>query len=294
MGWREEEGIIISPHQPRYVENFGIQWSEFSDTQIDSKNGTKTSENRLFESSGWRPAQLRGKLVLEVGAGAGRFTEVLLNCGAEVVCVEPSDAVEVNCRANDSSNALFLRSSFEELTEWKGMFDFVLAYGVAQHVPKPLSFYQVVSRTASTGGRISIDHYPKRIIPSGFYHPKHLWRPITTRMRPEQLLAVVRWYVPRYMPFDSKIIQIFGRRIGMAVKGLIPVPCWNYLGHPDFPQDFESLQEWAILDTFDALGAAFDKPASRKDIERIAARLDISYWDVKRGGNGWILNATAN
>ncbi|MBK9484344.1 MAG: hypothetical protein IPO01_03770 [Chitinophagaceae bacterium] len=70
---------------PRFVDSgsyaslFGDQWKEYKKTQLDSYTGSPTSESRLSRCLGGDlKDNLKGKLVLEAGCGAGRFTEVLL------------------------------------------------------------------------------------------------------------------------------------------------------------------------------------------------------------------------
>ena len=61
-----------------YVENWSIQWNQFRKTQLDSYTGYPHTGNRFWNNTKWKPEELAGKWVLEVGSGAGRFTEVLL------------------------------------------------------------------------------------------------------------------------------------------------------------------------------------------------------------------------
>ena len=58
------------------VKNFGIQWNLFKKTQFDSFTKQKLTESRLKECSGCDLNKLKGKLLLEMGSGAGRFTEI--------------------------------------------------------------------------------------------------------------------------------------------------------------------------------------------------------------------------
>jgi 2-polyprenyl-3-methyl-5-hydroxy-6-metoxy-1,4-benzoquinol methylase len=75
-----------------YCANFGEQWNRFREIQIDSMSGMKESHERFFNETGFDPAWLKGKLVLDAGCGAGRFAEVAVECGAFVVAVDLSTA----------------------------------------------------------------------------------------------------------------------------------------------------------------------------------------------------------
>src|SRR5438477_7570196 len=86
---------------PRFVssgermESFGVQWRHYRRTQLDSYTGLSFSRDRLKRCLGenlWQ--SLSGKMVLEAGCGAGRFTEVLLAEQAVVTSVDLSSAVE--------------------------------------------------------------------------------------------------------------------------------------------------------------------------------------------------------
>lgn len=287
----DDRGVLVLGKKDNYAENFGLQWNHFRETQLDSVTGTAKSEHRLFSDSGWSKKSLKGKLVLEVGAGAGRFTEVLLAAGALVVALDLSDAVFANQKNNQSSKLLVIRADYRFLTELEGLFDYVLAYGVAQHVPEPKDLYIFCARMAKNGlGFVSIDHYKKFFFPFSYYHPKYLWRWWTTRIEPRKLLALIDWYIPVYIVFDTWIIRLFGRRFASIIRGVIPVPCWNYFGVEGVPQDSESLVEWAILDTFDALSAKYDRPASKRQVIHWGTQTGTAF-EVIRGGNGWVLNA---
>src|SRR4051794_2522394 len=86
---------------PRFVESsgyaaaFGAQWNAYRRTQLDSFTGVPASRDRARRIVGdetW--ARLPELRVLEVGCGAGRFTEVLLAAGADVTSVDLSEAVD--------------------------------------------------------------------------------------------------------------------------------------------------------------------------------------------------------
>ena len=293
-GYVRREGVYTKRdgYADEHVSNFGIQWATFQRTQFDSATGTGATKMRLLEGSGWREEDLRGALVLELGSGAGRFTEVLLGLGCLVVSVELSDACYVNFKNNENANLLLLKESLHELPFGAGWFDYVLCYGVVQHTPDPLATYRVCVDNLKAGrGRVSTDQYLKRFLPpSPFRLPKYVWRPVTSRMEPSLLLALVSRYVPVYMGLDSVLVRYLPRRLSNLIRGCIPIPCWNYTGIPGVPQDKETLVEWAIMDTFDALGARYDIPVTLSELRKLSKALPLDDIQVRLGGNGVILN----
>jgi len=86
-----------------YADSFGLQWNRFRKTQLDSYTKQPISVERFYKASGWRPEELKGRLVLDVGCGAGRFAEVVLSAGARVVAIDYSNAVDA-CYANLGNN----------------------------------------------------------------------------------------------------------------------------------------------------------------------------------------------
>ena len=61
-----------------------------------------------MEMHGLGTSQLERKKVLEIGSGAGRFTELLVATGAEVVSCDFSSAVDANFKNNGENKNLFL------------------------------------------------------------------------------------------------------------------------------------------------------------------------------------------
>jgi ubiquinone/menaquinone biosynthesis C-methylase UbiE len=105
----------------RYADSFGEQWNRYRRVQLDSVTGKPLSRTRFFEGTGW-PERLDGERVLEVGCGAGRFTEVLVSTGAEVVAVDASSAVEA-CRETVGDRATVVQADLFDLPFPEGSFD---------------------------------------------------------------------------------------------------------------------------------------------------------------------------
>ncbi len=125
-----------------YARSFGYQWNRFRQTQLDSTVGQPISRQRFLRESGWRPEDLEGKLVLDVGCGAGRFAEVALGLGARLVAVDYSDAVDA-CQDNlgPRPDLDVIQADMRALPLRRGRFDFVYCLGVLQHTPDLLYYF---------------------------------------------------------------------------------------------------------------------------------------------------------
>ena len=267
-----------------YAENFGLQWNEFQSTQLDSHSGRMLSFYRFFKDTRWKPKDLYGKTVLEVGSGAGRFTEILLNAGARVVSMDYSDAVDANQRNNrGKGDLLLMQADLYDLPLREKSFDFVFCFGVLQHTPDVTKTFQAIYRMLKPGGRICVDVYSKTTKLDPWSTPKYFWRRWTVDMQPEKLLKRVRFYVPLWLPFDTLLRRI--PKIGPKLIAFLRVPCCNYL---DWSLTRKQRREWAIMDTFDQLGAKYDEPKTDAELREIVESTDAVDVEIYRGMNGWI------
>ncbi|MEM7548235.1 MAG: class I SAM-dependent methyltransferase [Bacteroidota bacterium] len=244
--------------EKNYTDSFGFQWNKFPKTQIDrfSKQLEQSSE-RFWKETGWAKKDLEGKNVLEVGSGAGRFTQILLEeSGANIYSVDYSSAVEANYKNNGPNNRLKLfQASVYELPFEEKQFDYVLCLGVLQHTPDFEKSVECLAKMVKPGGEIAIDFYEQR----GWYtkiHSKYIFRPITKRLDHKSLLRMIEknanWLIRLY-----KFLYSF--HIGFMTRFIPICDIRNTL-----PSDIEgeTLKEWVILDTFDMLSPAHDHPQS--------------------------------
>jgi hypothetical protein len=114
---------------------------------------------------------------------------------------------------------------------------------------------------------------------------KFLWRPITTRLAAETLFKLVEWYIPKWLPIDTKLASVPG--IGRRLVGVIP--CWNYTGM--LPLASTEIVQWAILDTFDALAPKYDLPQTLEEVRRWFGKRGLLDVEVEPGSNGIVANA---
>ena len=102
------------------------------------------SRHRFLQATGWGPESLEGLTVLDVGCGAGRFTEIALSLGATVFAVDYSRAVEA-CRQNFPShpNLHVVQGNIYSLPFPENGFDAIYCLGSASaHArPSPAPFW---------------------------------------------------------------------------------------------------------------------------------------------------------
>lgn len=288
--FEKKNNVYVKKNSKNYSKNFGIQWNEFSLTQFDSNTGLTLTKERFLESTEWNFKELKNKLVIELGSGAGRFTEILLKAETFIVSVEMSDAVYVNAKNNNSDKIIFVKSSLDELNFLKNFFDYVFCYGVAQHTPNILETYNCLYSFGKIGSKISIDHYIKLKFPT----TKTLWRPLTKRISPRLLLKIIKFYIPIYFPIDTFIKTKLPNIISKLIRIILPIPCVNYTNKKNIPQEKNKLIDWAIMDTFDALGARYDKPLYFYELKKIAKKIGFKNYSIKTRSGFLILNGVKN
>jgi SAM-dependent methyltransferase len=266
-----------------YTQSFGEQWNRYRRTQLDRFNGTTLSRDRFFRDTGW--TDLKGQRVLEAGCGAGRFTQVLLDAGAELYSIDYSTAVNA-CWANNGPHPSLNLSQADlyALPFPENFFDRVFCYGVLQHTPDVKKSFMSLLPYLRSGGELAVDVYRKTPWTTR-WTSKFWYRPITTRMSRETIRKIIEWYVPRWIPIDN-----FFQRIPVA-RSVVPavVPCWNYTG--DLPLPADQVTMWAVLDTFDALTPAYDFPQTLESVNSWFSEARLADVRVRYGGNGILGNA---
>jgi 2-polyprenyl-3-methyl-5-hydroxy-6-metoxy-1,4-benzoquinol methylase len=260
-----------------YASSFGLQWNRFARTQLDSVSGHPISRDRFFTYSGWAPEDLQGALVLDVGCGAGRFTEVAQSCGARVVAMDYSSAVNA-CRANHAGNdrVAVVQADIYRLPFKAGVFDRIYCFGVLQHTPDVAAAFQALPRMLRPGGAIAVDLYPK--LWTNALWPKYWLRPLTSRMRPERLARWVEHLVRWGWPLSRAVSRV--PLVGHKLRYAIPIV--NYEGV--YPLSPEQMKEWALLDTFDMLSPTYDQPQDAPTLQAWMKHSGLEAIEVFRSG----------
>lgn len=256
---------------PRFVtslthDNFAIQWKKFSDVQLDSHNGTTCSRDRLLAQCGLQPEDFKGKKILEVGCGAGRFTEILVNFGAKIISVDYSSAVEAcalnNASAFERGQLTLAQADVFSLPFKLKTFDIVMCYGVLQHTGNANLALKCLWEHVAVGGVLLVDRYQLSF--RHFLPFKYLLRPLMKRMHPLKVLALAENTCKLLVPLQRKVLRsLKGDGFKRYIRHVI-----NRSPNSVYPLNLEIegkltpeiAFQWSVLDTFDQWAPKYDMP----------------------------------
>ncbi len=246
-------GIPRFVPQTNYADNFGMQWNHFRQTQLDSYSGCTVSHDRFWKATGWSATDMKGKWLLDVGCGAGRFAEIALSTGANVVALDYSSAVDA-CYLNlkHHPNLHVLQGDIYSLPFAPEVFQFVYSLGVLQHTPDVRKAFAALPPMVTPGGYLCVDYYEKSL--KGALNPRHYLRPLTKRISKSMLFSGLQKTVPAMLWCSDLLGQV--PVAGSILKRIVPVANhFDGIGLSD-----QQKKEWALLDTFDWLSPQFDQP----------------------------------
>jgi ubiquinone/menaquinone biosynthesis C-methylase UbiE len=273
------EGAVRFVKDDNYTENFGFQWNTFEKTQIDSFQTNHTqSKDRLFAVTGWDKISLKGVNVLEVGSGAGRFSQVVLdNTDANLYSLDYSNAVSANYRNNGHHGDRFklFQASIYEMPFPDNSFDKVFCFGVLQHTPDFKKSVKCLIDKAKPGGEVLLDFYPVK----GWFstiNAKYIFRPFTKRMSHPKLLRLIEKNVNWLMK-----LHYFFHKIGVGKIANRFLPVVDITRTLPSNLSKQQLRELVVLDTFDMFSPEHDHP---QPIARVAKWCNEFNLNVKFAG----------
>lgn len=205
-------GIPRFVKSDEYLKSFSFEWRIYGKTQLDSCNSELFSEKQMGKRLDFNLSDLKGKLILDAGCGAGRFAEVVAKYGAEVICFDLSYAVESAYRnVGRLKNVHVIQADIFRIPLRAGVFDFVYSYGVLHHTPDAKAAFSAIAKYVRKGGVVSIfvySSYNKAIV-----YTSNFWRIFTTRI-PKRLLYYLSFIsVPLYFIYKIPLIGSIGRMI---------------------------------------------------------------------------------
>lgn len=265
-----------------YADSFGFQWNKHARAQIDKFTGLPMSRDRFIEVTQWSE-NLENQKILEAGCGAGRFTQIALETGAQVFSFDYSNAVDANLDNNGPHERLNLfQANIYNIPLQKKSFDKIFCFGVLQHCPKPKEAFFSLLPYLKDGGQIAIDVYC--LTPRAFVNPKYWLRPFTKRITNDKLYDLIQKLVPKLYPVKMWITEKvpFGKYFAFFIpvaydRGFVP-----YADELSYEQNLE----WSIMNTFDKFAPRYDNPQRLNTVKKWFADAGLENVEVRYGPNG--------
>src|SRR6266436_7875144 len=229
-------GLLRFVEPENYADSFGYQWQHFDRTQLDHA-GRHLSEPDFRRKTGLTPEDLKGKLVLDVGCGMGRFAEVASRWGARVVGIDLSAAAEVAAKNLADRDFTAFQADVFALPFAPESFDVIYSIGVLHHTPDCEAAVKALVKHLKPGGVLVVWLY------SGYnkwYRFSDFWRRYTHKMKPKTLHSILKVAVPFFYNLEQGLKHI--PLIGRPTAGLV---------HHVFPVNRQKNPEARMLDTFD-------------------------------------------
>jgi len=180
MGDRLDVGRINHPAKrfdilvSKTRESFGYQWTTFSEMVCDFR---ENFWNYLYPAT---PDSFKGRLGLDVGCGFGRHIYHAASCGAEMVGMDLSRAIDATYQnTKQFPNVHLVQADIYALPFAAGTFDFVYSIGVLHHLPDPERGVKAIAPLLRPGGAL------------------YVWLYSSTRRISNFLLEVVRFLTTR-------------------------------------------------------------------------------------------------
>ena len=220
--------------------------------------------------------------MLEVGCGAGRFTEILLEFPSiKLTSIDLSSAVEANLLNFPQNNHhRIIQTDLMKLPFESMQYDIVICLGVIQHTPSPEKTIKKLYEQVKFEGDLVIDHYTFDISRLTKI-TSIILRPLIKRLSSKKRMNTIKFLVDIFFPLHRLIRnfplfqKIFSR--------ISPIITYFHI----YPELNDNLQkEWSMLDTHDGLTDWYKHLRSRGQIKKTLEDINSTSIEVKFGGNG--------
>lgn len=249
----QERGVIRFVDASNYANSFGFQWQRYARTQLDDE-GSDESEKDFRRKTGLTPEDLKGKRVLDVGCGMGRYADVATRWGAQVVGIDLSAAAEVAARNLADRDFVAFQADVFALPFAEESFDCIYSIGVLHHTPNCEQAVKVLPQYLKPGGTLAVWLYSAY---NKWYRFSDYYRKFAHRMPPKTLHGILRVAVPAINAVDSALRVIPG--VGRPLSGIV-----RHL----FPVNRNPNRQWRVLDTFDWYSPQYQSKHTYEEVFR--------------------------
>ena len=209
-----------------YADAFGLEWNEFRTTHLDSFTGLSRLDTEFRSFLDFPIEHLKGKLVLDAGCGLGRFSEIVLNYGGQVVAVDMSRAIDAAFEnLNHRDDIHFIQADIFKLPFRPETFDVAYSTGVLHHTPDPPAAFACLPPLVKPGGRVMTMVYAK--YNKAYLATVEFYRKLTKRLPQKALLKLSYIAVPLYYVSKVPALGPFITRILIPVSVNPPTHRWR-------------------------------------------------------------------
>jgi len=248
-----ERGVTRFVTAENYADSFGFQWQRYARTQMDDAASDESAKD-FRRKTGLNPEDVRGKLVLDVGCGMGRYAEVVTRWGGRVVGVDLSAAAEVAARNLADREFVAFQADVFALPFAAESFDIVYSIGVLHHTPNCEEAVKALPQYLKPGGVLAVWLYSAY---NPWYRFSDIYRKFTHRLPAKTLHGILRVVVPTVNAVDSalRVVPVIGRRLSGLVRHVFPVN-----RNPN--------RQWRVLDTFDWYSPQYQSKHTYEEVFR--------------------------
>ncbi len=259
MRTKDQEGDLTSTT----IKDFGSQWTAYQENE-----GWYASVDKFKETVGgvMDLEEFKNARVVDIGAGTGRISAVMLTLGAaHITALEPSAASEVAEKNLESAKDRFhLVKARGEAARDHGPVDFVVSIGVIHHIADPLPVLESAREALKPGGSLVIWVYGREGNAAylGFVQP--------LRKVVQKIPRTLRWPL-------SRAVWVSAFSYG-CLASVLPLPMARY-----FRSHFMKLSiGQQILTVHDQLTPAVAYYYSKAQVEELLESAGFAKWKVVR------------
>tara|TARA_A100001015_G_scaffold245190_1_gene281041 strand:+ start:1488 stop:2459 length:972 start_codon:yes stop_codon:yes gene_type:complete len=249
---------------PRFInkndlkDSFNFQWKKWNKLQFEDKNIGLPMEGhtkKMFYSiTDFKDEMNKDKVFLDIGAGSGRFADVLIANGSKVVCIEVSNSVDQIYKnlSKNRKNALIIQCDFEKLPIKNSSIDHAFSIGVLHHSKKPEAAFPETYRVLKKEGSFAVSVYSKNS-PYNFINI-YVWRKFFNFLKIPFSFYPILIYTYFFVNIYYLIAKILKFKY-LNIFQLSIFPCFIYRD-----------KNWSLLDTFDSLSPEFASTHSNQEV----------------------------
>lgn len=137
-------------------ESYEERWSRHPDPQV-------TTAPVFWDRTGWKPEDLKDKVVLDAGCGCGRFSKLVQDLAEKVIAIDASDAGIEAAKKNAPKADARVEDILNITTIAPESVDYAFSIGVLDHTGDTRKAVAQVAKTVKVGGQLAVWVYPRPV-----------------------------------------------------------------------------------------------------------------------------------